>query len=99
MAVAGRALELQLELVHERLVVEQAGQLVVPRLVRQLRGRAVEVRDDALGDEPVDGRRSGARSTSSISSGPSSAERSATKRHSTRRRSRNSVTISRGAKP
>src|SRR5881275_2428623 len=50
-AVALRALELELELVRERGVVEEIGEWVVPGLVRKLRGRAVEVGDDALGDD------------------------------------------------
>ena len=54
MAVAGRALQLQLELADKRLVVQQPGQLVVPGLVGELRGRAVEVRDHALGHQAVD---------------------------------------------
>src|SRR6266480_5506506 len=55
-AVALRALELELELVRERGVVEEIGEWVVPGLVRKLRGRAVEVGDDALGNEAVDHR-------------------------------------------
>ena len=35
-------------------MVEEARQLVVPRLVSELGGRPVEVGDDALGHEPVD---------------------------------------------
>jgi len=53
-AVASRALELQLQLPDEGLVVEEPGQLVVPRLVGELGGGPVEVGDDALGDELVD---------------------------------------------
>ena len=54
MVVAGGPLQLELELADERLVVEQPGELVVPRLVRELGSGAVEVGDDALGDQPVD---------------------------------------------
>ena len=36
-------------------MVEQPRELVVARLARQLRGRAVEIGDDALGDEAVEG--------------------------------------------
>ena len=52
--VAARPFQLELQLARERLVVQQVGQLVVPRLVRELRGGSVEVGDDALCDEAVD---------------------------------------------
>ena len=35
-------------------MVEQAGERIAPRLIGELGGCAVEVRDDALDDEPVD---------------------------------------------
>src|SRR6188472_2196755 len=55
-AVAGGALQLELELPNERLMVQQPGQLVMPRLVRELRRRSIEVGHDALRHEPVDRR-------------------------------------------
>ena len=54
-AVAARPLQLELQLADEGLVVEETGELVVTRLVRELGGRPVEVGHDALGHEPVDG--------------------------------------------
>ena len=53
--VAPCALHLHLQLAEKRLVVQEPGQLVVVGPVRELRGRAVEVGDYALGHEPVDG--------------------------------------------
>ena len=52
--VAAGAFHLQLQLARERLVVQEVGQLVMPGLVGELRGRTVEIGDDALGDEAVD---------------------------------------------
>ena len=52
--VAVGTLQLHLQLTDESLVVEQAGELVVACLVGELRSGAVEVRDDAIGHEPVD---------------------------------------------
>ena len=98
MVVARRALELHLEDAGERLVVEEPRERVAARLLGELRGGAVEVRDDALGDEAsiVSFSR---RSSSSTSVPPEPSMRDARNRQSTRRRSRNSVTTSRGANP
>ena len=52
--VTGRSLQLQLELPDEGLVVQKPGELVVTRLVGELRRRAIEVRHDAFRDELVD---------------------------------------------
>ena len=53
--VAAGALDLGAQLLRERLVVEQLGERVEPRPLGELGGGAVEVGDDALDREPVDG--------------------------------------------
>jgi hypothetical protein len=55
-SVAARTLQLHLELTNEGLVVEEACELVVACLVGELGRGALEVRDHAIGHEPLEGR-------------------------------------------